>query len=54
MSHETWASLENDGFRALLFTPLRAGDPVLLQTRRGANRFPDLAAAAPADQAHDP
>ncbi|WP_405657984.1 hypothetical protein OG379_00310 [Streptomyces sp. NBC_01166] len=38
-----------DGFRALLFTPLRAGDPVLLQTRRGAlvqDRFPDLAAAA--------
>ncbi|WP_331734934.1 ATP-dependent DNA ligase (plasmid) [Streptomyces sp. NBC_01166] len=38
-----------DGFRALLYTPLRAGDPVLLQTRRGAlvqDRFPDLAAAA--------
>ncbi|MFH8760594.1 ATP-dependent DNA ligase [Streptomyces atroolivaceus] len=37
-----------DGFRALLYTPLRAGDPVLLQTRRGAlvqDRFPDLAAA---------
>ncbi|MFC8231104.1 hypothetical protein [Streptomyces sp. NPDC057287] len=25
-----------DGFRALLFTPLRAGGPVLLQTRGGA------------------
>ncbi|MEV5296230.1 ATP-dependent DNA ligase [Streptomyces sp. NPDC053741] len=38
-----------DGFRALLFTPLHAGDPVLLQTRHGAlvqDRFPDLAAAA--------
>ncbi|MEV5162812.1 hypothetical protein [Streptomyces sp. NPDC053728] len=37
-----------DGFRALLFTPLRADEPVLLQTRRGAliqDRFPDLAAA---------
>ncbi|MEV5161069.1 hypothetical protein [Streptomyces sp. NPDC053728] len=37
-----------DGFRALLYTPLRHGDPVLLQTRRGAlaqDRFPDLAAA---------
>ncbi|MEU9061761.1 hypothetical protein AB0D13_23580 [Streptomyces sp. NPDC048430] len=33
-----------DGFRALLYTPLREGDPVLLQTRRGAlvqDRFPD-------------
>ncbi|MDQ0798297.1 ATP-dependent DNA ligase [Streptomyces sp. B1I3] len=38
-----------DGFRALLYTPLREGDPVLLQTRRGAlvqDRFPDLTAAA--------
>nr|WSS66283.1 ATP-dependent DNA ligase [Streptomyces sp. NBC_01177] len=38
-----------DGFQALLYTPLRKGDPVLLQTRRGAlvqDRFPDLAAAA--------
>ncbi|MFE1189966.1 ATP-dependent DNA ligase [[Kitasatospora] papulosa] len=38
-----------DGFRALLYTPLRQGDPVLLQTRRGAlfqDRFPDLTAAA--------
>ncbi|MEU9064905.1 ATP-dependent DNA ligase [Streptomyces sp. NPDC048430] len=38
-----------DGFRALLNNPLREGDPVSLQTRRGAlfqDRFPDLAAAA--------
>jgi ATP-dependent DNA ligase len=38
-----------DGFRALLYTPLREGGPVLLQTRRGSlvqDRFPDLAAAA--------
>ncbi|MFG2590290.1 hypothetical protein [Streptomyces sp. NPDC048438] len=38
-----------DGFRALLYTLLHAGDPVLFQTRRGAlfqDRFPDLAAAA--------
>ncbi|MEU2681339.1 ATP-dependent DNA ligase [Streptomyces sp. NPDC007107] len=38
-----------DGFRALLYTPLRTGDPVLVQTRRGAlvqDRFPDLTAAA--------
>ncbi|MDX3328216.1 hypothetical protein PV405_26755 [Streptomyces sp. ME02-6979-3A] len=38
-----------DGFRALLYTPLHAGDPVLLQSRRGAlvqDRFPDLTAAA--------
>ncbi|MEV3934260.1 hypothetical protein [Streptomyces sp. NPDC049944] len=38
-----------EGFRALLFTPLRADEPVLLQTRRAAliqDRFPDLAAAA--------
>ncbi|WLQ69171.1 ATP-dependent DNA ligase [Streptomyces glycanivorans] len=38
-----------DGFRALIFTPLREGDPVLLQTRGGAfmqDRFPELAAAA--------
>ncbi|WP_299540718.1 ATP-dependent DNA ligase [uncultured Streptomyces sp.] len=49
MSHETYQSLENDGFRALLFTPSRDGDPVLLQTRRGTlvqDRFPDLATAA--------
>ncbi|MFJ8982604.1 hypothetical protein [Streptomyces sp. NPDC102282] len=40
---------KSDGFRALFYTPLRDGDPVLLQTRRGAlvqDRFPDLAAAA--------
>ncbi|HBF84962.1 MAG TPA: ATP-dependent DNA ligase [Streptomyces sp.] len=38
-----------DGHRALLFTPARAGEPVLLQSRRGAlvqERFPDLVAAA--------
>ncbi|MFJ8870411.1 ATP-dependent DNA ligase [Streptomyces sp. NPDC102473] len=38
-----------DGFRALLYTPLRDGDLMLLQTRRGAlvqDRFPELAAAA--------
>lgn len=38
-----------DGFRALLFTPLDTGQPVLLQSRRGAMyqaRFPDLIAAA--------
>lgn len=38
-----------DGFRALLHTPLREGDPVLFQTRRGAlvqDRFLGLAAAA--------
>ncbi|MEE1774866.1 hypothetical protein PUR25_02025 [Streptomyces sp. JV181] len=38
-----------DGLRALLYTPLHAGDPVLLQTRRGAliqDVFPDLTAAA--------
>ncbi|MFG2409907.1 ATP-dependent DNA ligase [Streptomyces brevispora] len=38
-----------DGFRALLFTPLEDGQPVLLQSRRGAMyqaRFPDLVAAA--------
>ncbi|WP_371606844.1 ATP-dependent DNA ligase (plasmid) [Streptomyces sp. NBC_01213] len=41
--------LKFDGFRALLFTPLRDGDLVLLQTRRGAlvqDQFPDLVAAA--------
>ncbi|MEV5864295.1 ATP-dependent DNA ligase [Streptomyces sp. NPDC052071] len=38
-----------DGFRALLYTPLQADEPVLLQTRRGAlvqDLFPDLTAAA--------
>ncbi|MFD5875887.1 hypothetical protein [Streptomyces sp. NPDC060322] len=38
-----------DGFRALFYTPLRVGDPVLLQTLRGAliqDRFPDLIAVA--------
>ncbi|WP_329238258.1 hypothetical protein OHB07_38165 [Streptomyces sp. NBC_00111] len=38
-----------DGFRARLLTPLRDGDPMLLQMRRGAlvqDRFDDLAAAA--------
>ncbi|MEV5864302.1 ATP-dependent DNA ligase [Streptomyces sp. NPDC052071] len=38
-----------DGFRALLYTPLHTGDPVLVQTRRGSlvqDRFPDLTAAA--------
>ncbi|MFD5036326.1 hypothetical protein ACFWNI_04320 [Streptomyces sp. NPDC058377] len=40
---------ELDGFRALLCTPLHAGDPVLLQTRRGAlvqDRLPGLTTAA--------
>ncbi|MFD3612165.1 ATP-dependent DNA ligase [Streptomyces atroolivaceus] len=38
-----------DGFRCLLFTPVEDGQPVVLQTRRGAMyqaRFPDLVAAA--------
>ncbi|NEA20475.1 ATP-dependent DNA ligase [Streptomyces halstedii] len=38
-----------DGHRALLFTPTRTGEPVLLQSRGGAliqARFPDLVAAA--------
>ena len=37
-----------DGFRCLLFTPVEDGQPVVLQTRRGAMyqaRFPDLVAA---------
>ncbi|MFE5560255.1 ATP-dependent DNA ligase [Streptomyces sp. NPDC056544] len=49
MSHETPSSLENDGHRALLFTPPEPGGRVLLQTRRGSlihDRFPDLVAAA--------
>ncbi|WP_329046778.1 ATP-dependent DNA ligase [Streptomyces sp. NBC_01422] len=38
-----------DGFRALLYTPADAGQPTLIQSRRGAMyqaRFPDLVAAA--------
>ncbi|MFE5488942.1 ATP-dependent DNA ligase [Streptomyces virginiae] len=38
-----------DGYRALLFTPVRAGEGLLVQTRRGIqiqDRFPDLVAAA--------
>ncbi|WP_328930085.1 ATP-dependent DNA ligase [Streptomyces sp. NBC_00190] len=38
-----------DGYRALLFTPTRAGGRLLVQTRRGSmvqDSFPDLAAAA--------
>ncbi|MFJ6784410.1 ATP-dependent DNA ligase [Streptomyces yangpuensis] len=38
-----------DGYRALLFTPTAAGEPLVLQTRRGQqiqDRFPDLTAAA--------
>ncbi|MFP1629893.1 hypothetical protein ACLB9X_33210 [Streptomyces sp. 5K101] len=38
-----------DGYRALLFTPNRAGGAVLLQSRRGSliqRHFPDLVAAA--------
>ncbi|MFJ8856312.1 ATP-dependent DNA ligase [Streptomyces sp. NPDC102437] len=49
MSHETPRSLENDGFRALLFTPAGPGGPVLLQSRRGSliqRHFPDLVSAA--------
>ncbi|MGW4441976.1 hypothetical protein [Streptomyces sp. NPDC004682] len=49
MSHETHRSLENDGYRTLLFTPSAAVESVLLQSRRGAlnqNRFPDLVRAA--------
>ncbi|MER5774114.1 hypothetical protein ABT144_07455 [Streptomyces sp. NPDC002039] len=40
---------EDDGHRAILFTPTGPGGRVLLQTRRGAlvqDRFPDLVAAA--------
>ncbi|WP_240509397.1 ATP-dependent DNA ligase [Streptomyces agglomeratus] len=51
MSHETCRSLENDGYRALLFTPSRPGGPTLLQSRRGSliqRHFPDLVTAAPA------
>ncbi|MFJ8082763.1 hypothetical protein ACIQ6Y_19330 [Streptomyces sp. NPDC096205] len=49
MSHETRQSLENDGYRALVFTPWPAPGPVLLQPRRGSlmqARFPDLMQAA--------
>ncbi|MET9438781.1 hypothetical protein [Streptomyces sp. NPDC006551] len=38
-----------DGYRCLLFTPARAGAPVLLQSRRGSliqAHFPDLVSAA--------
>lgn len=37
-----------DGYRCLLFTPSRPGDPTLLQSRRGSllqSHFPDLVAA---------
>ncbi|MER5618755.1 hypothetical protein [Streptomyces sp. NPDC002215] len=30
-----WYEPKYDGFRALLYTPLHVGEPVLLQTRRG-------------------
>ncbi|WP_328765586.1 MULTISPECIES: ATP-dependent DNA ligase [unclassified Streptomyces] len=41
--------MENDGHRAILFTPAEPGGRVLLQTRRGSlvqDRFPDVVAAA--------
>lgn len=41
--------LKWDGYRALVFTPLRVGGPFLLQTRRGSlvqHRFPELMEAA--------
>lgn len=43
------AELKYDGYRALVFTPSKPGDPVLIQSRRGAmlqDRFPDLVTAA--------
>ena len=43
------AELKYDGYRALIFTPARRGEPVLIQSRRGSmlqDRFPDLVAAA--------
>ncbi|WP_305633958.1 hypothetical protein [Streptomyces sp. TLI_105] len=48
-SHETQQSLENDGYRAIVFTPWPAPGPLLVQSRRGSllqSRFPDLVAAA--------
>ncbi|WP_405428437.1 hypothetical protein [Streptomyces erythrochromogenes] len=44
-----------DGHRAILFTPAGPGDPVLIQTRRGAlvqDRWPDLVAAAETQLPH--
>ncbi|MFF9854144.1 ATP-dependent DNA ligase [Streptomyces litmocidini] len=49
MSHEAQQSLENDGYRAIVFTPWPAPGPLLVQSRRGSllqSRFPDLVDAA--------
>ncbi|MFC9931811.1 hypothetical protein [Streptomyces sp. NPDC127190] len=49
MSHETHRSLENDGYRARVFTSWPAPGPLLVQSRRGSrmqSRFPDLVDAA--------